>query len=130
MLAVADVAGFLSALGITAPVLSLEDVVAQKPAMQHVIAVPTGGPRMLLERLIDVPTFQLRSVGLQRDYASAETLAGQVDSALLAVRPPATIAGRPLTVVDRVGGPPSFFARDSAGRTVFVCNYLFEVAAT
>jgi hypothetical protein len=94
---------------------------------------PTGGPGLSLEEgVLDTQTFQFRCRGEQgnRDaaYRNAETFAQTVDAAVLRAPHPTTIGGRRVTVIARIGGPPSFLA--TIGRQVdFVASYAFTAAS-
>lgn len=89
-----------------------------------VIVARTGGPGLALEGIADVPSFQVRFRGAQRDPDDAETLADLGDRLILEAALPAMISGRHVYSITRVGSPPTEDRRDSAGRTHLTCNYL------
>jgi hypothetical protein len=94
---------------------------------------PTGGPGLSLEEgVLDTQTFQFRWRGEQgnRDeaYADDEAFAQAGDAAVLRAPQPTVIGGRRVTVIQRIGGPPSYLA--SIGRQVdFVASYAFTAAS-
>ena len=127
MLRAADLAAFLAGLGITTPIVA-GPWVPDNLADRLIVLTVTGGPGSSLERLFDTHAFQARCRGAQRNPQDAETLAGQVDDALLNATLPARVGGRHVPRIDRAGSPPAAFARDSAGRDSFVCSYLLTIA--
>jgi hypothetical protein len=93
-----------------------------------VFLFPTAGAGFLLEQALDVPGFQFRIRGKQREFSDAESLARTIDVNLVKAWP-TTIAGLPVPRISRVGGAPAYLTRDPAGRTHFTGNYLFTTAA-
>jgi len=122
-----DLAAFITGLGITTPIVA-GPWVPDNLADRLIVLTVTGGPGSSLERLFDTHSFQARCRGTQRNPADAETLAAQVDDALLNVVLPTRVGGRHVPRIDRAGSPPNAFARDSAGRDSFVCSYLLTIA--
>lgn len=127
----ADIAGFLTAQGLTAAP-SRDGRLPDQPDKLIVVTM-TGGPGLTVEGVFDNVSAQLRVRGDQNDPDSAEDLAWATD--YLLVPPPLAppllpgmIGGQYVQGVTRVGGPPAFLMRDSARRTHFTGNYIFAVA--
>ena len=93
-----------------------------------VLTLHGGGPT-LLERTYDTPTLQVLTRGPQFDPKGAEDLAFAIDDALLGATV-TTVGVTRVISIDRVGGPPSLLARDSARRNVLTANYIFQSART
>jgi hypothetical protein len=127
-----DVVAWLTDQGMTAKA-SYDGLLPPSPDLLVVVA-QTGGPGFSVEQAYDSVSFQLRSRGLQRDGGvSARDLAWQADFALIpppmaAPLVPCMIGSQFVNLVTRVGGPPAFLLRDSAGRSHYVCSYIFSVA--
>lgn len=85
-----------------------------------------GGAGMDVDGLIDQPSFQLRAVGDQNSYQSAEDLAEAADFVFLSWFSkkvgPVWVAS-----IVRVGGAPSPLLVDDADRHHFVCSYTAAV---
>ncbi len=126
----ADLATFLTATGVTVPILSDgEQELVNQLEDEVVLLTLSGGSHELMERTFDTPSVQIMCRGAQNDPASAETLAYQVDEALLGPICPVDIGTRVIAIT-RTGGPPRFLNYDTARRRVFVCTYLFTAART
>lgn len=126
MISTLDVAGFLSAGGVSVPIVREGDVIRTPQRCVEVTA--TGGAGTSHERLFDRAAVQIRVRGDQGDHDSAEALATQVDAVLMGAAAPMRIGGRPVVRIDYLGGPPAFVTRDEARRTVLACTYLIEIA--
>lgn len=103
------------------------------PKRAYFIAA-TGGPGLILERGLDVQSFQIRTRGLpaigenaQLGTTDAEQLAWAVDD-LLMNTPAGVIGGAYVNLIDRVGAPPTWDRRDPSGSVHYTANYLFTVA--
>lgn len=97
-------------------------------AMIVVTWLPGAG--LDLEGTLQVPGFQLRTVGPQGNTPAARELAERVDTELvLRDRWPAFIGGRYVVQIRRAGGEPALDRRDAAGRAHYVCTYLADVEA-
>lgn len=92
-----------------------------------VFLFPSAGPGLVLEQAFDVVAFQFRLRGQQGDYNDVESIAETIDKGLVNGWP-ATIGGKRVGQIGRVGSAPSFLLRDSGRRSHFTGNYLFTVA--
>lgn len=91
--------------------------------------VITGTPSTFTtERLFERVEFQIRAIGEQLDYGSAEALAATVDRLMDArsIR----VGGLYVVEVERSAGGPSPLMVDDADRHHFVCNYYMEVESS
>lgn len=95
---------------------------------KHFVLSWLAGTGLTVENMFDVRGFQLRVVGEQNDYASAEALAWQLDHAIVGAVYPVTIGGMRVLSIGRTGGGPEPMPEDDADRTPFVASYLFEEA--
>jgi hypothetical protein len=87
-----------------------------------------GGISTSLEGMSDTPGFQIRAIGRQNDYESAELLAQALDIWIMS----ATMVDIGATRVHcfmRTGGAPDPDPPDNGDRTHFVCNYLARCAS-
>lgn len=81
------------------------------------------------ERGVQWAQFQLRSVGAQNLYDSAETIAFQVDRILLKAQELAFVMMGDVRVsgVQDLGGGPTLLTIDRGGRSHFTASYAFAV---
>lgn len=126
MLSTEEVSSFLRAQGITAPIFPE----GEEPEMpdQVVTVGLLGGLSSTYEYLFDRPAIRIRVRGGQRNRASAEALAGQVDQAML-VPGSFSLAGKHVISLQRLSGPPGFVGLDSPNgrRAVLEASYIPEV---
>jgi hypothetical protein len=124
----ADVATFLAANGVSAPI----HVQGDMPELpdQVVLIDFAGGLSSTYEMLFDRPALRLTVRGSQSDPASAEALAEAVDNAFLNVGGLINIGGKHVTNIQRLSGPPAFIGLDSqsARRPIFQATYIPEIA--
>lgn len=113
--------------------LPFEGKIPDLPDRVYLLAF-TGGPGFQVERAIDVQSFQIRTRGMASiggkapvGSSDAEDLAWAVDDLLMHTGA-GLIGDCYVNLIDRVGGPPTFFMRDPKGRVHFTGNYLFYVA--
>jgi hypothetical protein len=91
-----------------------------------IVATAYGGAGEAMEGLTDRTSWQVRVIGKQNDYTSAETMALAIDRAFLRLPSSRIPSGLWVVAVSRIGGPPSALTRDNAKRTHFICSYSFE----
>lgn len=128
MLKSADIATFLAAHGITAPIVREQEL----PEMpdEVVLIELSGGLSSTYEMLFDRPAVRVTVRGKQGDPDSAEALAEAVDNALL-TDAPISLGGKHVTTLQRLSGPPNFVGLDERGggrRTILQASYIPEVA--
>jgi hypothetical protein len=75
----------------------------------------------------DRASFQVRSIGPQLDYTSAEQLAQDIDHILLAVVSSKSATGKWGLPIVRTGGSPVLLQQDVGDRYHFICSYIWEV---
>jgi Bacteriophage minor capsid protein len=96
-----------------------------------VIITVGGGAGMDSELLFDRPGVQIRTIGRQDDYNSAEALAQAVDKTMgdmgIYASATRTINGKRVLSIVRTGGAPSLLLKDDGDRYHFTCNYIWEV---
>ena len=136
MLAYADVEGFVAS-GLTAlnydPLPFLDPGPATDPNVQDlvpgmmVILSLSGGAGLDSEQVFDRAGLQVRSIGDQQDYTSAEKLAQDIDNLLVGVDSSRSINSKWTLAIQRAGGPPAFLLKDNGDRYHFTCNYIWEV---
>lgn len=103
------------------------------PALAKISAGPTlfvtigNGVGLDSEQLFDRPFITTRAIGQQNDYTSAETLAYDVDTLLLAVTSNRTVGTAKVLFVTRTGGSPTLIDYDTANRHHFQAIYIAEV---
>lgn len=93
---------------------------------QTVVLTRIGGPGLGTEGATDAIAYQVRAIGDQRDYDSAEVLADHIDSLLRAAHSQ-KIGDTWVTHMRRVGSPPIASMTDDSIRTHFVCSYVIDV---
>ena len=93
-----------------------------------VIITLTPGPGLDIEGLFDRAAVQVRSIGNQQDYNSAETLAQDIDRVMTALDSSQMLNGKRLLSVVRSGGAPALLPSDDGDRYHFTCNYIWEVS--
>jgi hypothetical protein len=89
-----------------------------------VVMTRTGGPGLAFEGIFDAVSFQARVRGAQNDGDDAEQIALAVDSVFIDAKLPVDMGPNRVPRIDRIGGGPAYYTRDSAGRTHFTGNYL------
>lgn len=123
----ADLAALLTSRGVTDPILDTE--VIDMPD-RIVVLTMTGGAGTENERVFDRLAVQVRVRGNQgmpaESAADAESLAGQVDAALMGTVCPILLSGRAVVDINYLGGPPAFLTRDPANRAIYACGYLLK----
>lgn len=93
-----------------------------------VILTRYPGPGLDAEGALDVLGWQVRAVGKQGDYESAESIADFIDDGFLNfLSSYLPDDGRWVVTIARVGGAPSPLLVDDADRTHFVCSYYASV---
>lgn len=86
-----------------------------------------GGPGLDTgEGILDLRSWQVRSVGIQQNPDSAEDLADRIDVHFCSWYS-RTVDGVRVPSIQRVGGAPAALMLDDAERTHFVCNYIVAV---
>lgn len=129
MLAMSQVRDHLSRVFPTVPVEIGPDL-PEYPG-EFLLITPTGGPGLQTDGYTDVHSFQVRAVGDQNDYDSAERLAVLADLNLLRLGMNSQEAFDTWVVsISRSGGSPTVLMRDEAERHHFVASYLVEVDST
>lgn len=93
---------------------------------QFVLITPYGGSGSDVDGLMDLPSFQIRVVGKQEDYDSAEDLAQDIDTIFVQWFSK-KVGPTWVTSIVRVGGPPSPLEVDDSDRHHFVCSYTATV---
>ena len=92
-----------------------------------IIITLTPGAGLDSEELFDRAGIQVRTIGPQEDYDTAEKLAQAVDKALIAIDHSQQINGKRTLSVTRAGGAPALMPIDNGDRYHFTCNYIWEV---
>ena len=98
-----------------------------KAPNQLVILTLTAGASLDAEQVFDRPAVQVRSIGPQLDYLNAETLAQDIDKAMVAVDQSQYINGKWVLSILRTAGAPQLLLKDDGDRYHFTCNYIWEV---
>jgi len=108
------------------PILPQYDAELVKKSPQELIfATLGGGPGLSTEEVLDGIFLSLRVCGRQKDYASAETLALRLDTALLTLGAGnATMGSAPIKSLARSGGRPVPIDYDVGDRTHFQTTYV------
>ncbi len=101
-----------------------------------VVVTPAGSAGLVMEDVMDQPTWQMHVVGKQsrdgrvNDSADdAEELMSLVDAAIIGPQYPVMIDGIRVIRAQRFGSGPSPLSTDSGGRAHYVGTYLFEHAS-
>lgn len=104
------------------------DTQEQKIAAARIVFLEVGGgPGLHLEDTFDRIFIAARMVGMQRSYDDAETLARDVDLALVSFAGTADLTpGVRGLYITRAGGRPQLLLRDSAERYHFTASYIGE----
>jgi hypothetical protein len=92
-----------------------------------VIITLTPGAGLDSEQVFDRAGIQIRTVGPQEDYDTAESLAQVVDRALIAIDHSQNLNNKRVLSVTRAGGAPALMPIDNGDRYHFTCNYIWEV---
>lgn len=87
-----------------------------------VVLTPYGGSGLIVDGALESQSWQVRVVGRQMDYGSAEDMATAIDLAFISWMSD-YLFGTWITSIQRVGGAPSPLMVDDADRTHFTCNY-------
>lgn len=95
-----------------------------------VLVTPSGGAGLTVEDLFDARGFQIKSVGRQNDYDSAESMAWDIDALIIGVDSSRMIGSTYVLSFTRSGGPPEPLYTDDANRTHFVCSYTATVQSS
>jgi hypothetical protein len=85
------------------------------------------GQGLVTEGLFDRAGVQLRTIGKQMDYQSAELLAMDCDKAMTSIEISQHINGKWVVDIWRAGGSPTLVLKDDGDRYHFFCNYIWEV---
>lgn len=94
---------------------------------KFVVATPYGGPGLAQDGAIDQRSWQMRCVGLQNDYETAESVANAIDIAFIS-HYSRKVGTTWVPQIQRVGGAPNPLLVDDADRTHFVCSYIVDCA--
>lgn len=97
------------------------------PDWMVLISRSVNGPYVTEERALQTATFQVRTVGKQADYDSAETLAFQIHRLLLAPGSALQMGAVRVSSVDVTDGGPTLLVRDASQRTHFTASYALVV---
>lgn len=97
----------------------------QTPNMM-IFAELSNGQGLTSEGIFDRPYINIRTIGKQLSYSTAEKLAWDVDK-IMYVDGNATVGTVRVLYVARVGGGPQLVDYDSADRYHFQCTYVAEV---
>lgn len=114
-------------LGDKVAVIDGPDIPSDPGVMLVVTWLPGAGHNA--EGMLDLPAFQIRTVGPQGNRDAAKGLAERVDVELtLRIGNwPALVGGRYVVVVARSAGAPAMDRKDAANRTHYVCTYVATV---
>lgn len=93
---------------------------------ETLVWTPFPGSGLELEGVLDRRAWQMRAIGAQEDYESAETIANVIDIAFISHHS-SEVGGLWVPSIERVGGAPTPLMKDDAGRTHFVGSYLISV---
>ena len=99
------------------------------PGMMVIISIGSG-PGYDMEKVFDRVMVQIRAIGNQQDYTSAESLAYDIDRQMGDLNGPTAtrwINGKRILEINRAGGAPTLLLLDDAERHHFTCNYVWEV---
>jgi len=94
---------------------------------QMVVVQLLAGLGQATEGLFDKASFQIRAIGPQGDYTSAETLARDIDQVLMATVASRSASGKWGLPLYRTGGAPALLMQDNGDRYHFICSYIWEV---
>lgn len=92
-------------------------------ASQCVVLSPFGGGGEQVDGLIEATGWQVRAIGKQNSYESAEDLAWSIDTFLRRIRS-GRYGGIYIVEIPRLGNPPTTLMVDDADRHHFVCSYM------
>lgn len=103
------------------------DLLAQKLTPNELVFITVGGGSpQTNEGLFDRPLIEIRVIGKQANYHSAEDLAHYIDNGLLAIDSMGLIGSARVMPIARSGGAPILLMRDDANRYHFTCSYIAE----
>lgn len=85
-----------------------------------------NGIGLAKEGLFHMPFITVRAIGLQNNFAYAETLAYDVDNTLLAVDSNTDMGGARVLYITRTGGAPQLVDFDAGDRYHFQATYITE----
>lgn len=95
-----------------------------------VVLTRYGGPGLDADGALDNVSWQVRVIGKQNNYESAEEIADTIDdgflnhfSSYVQSDPDDASTKRWVPSIERVGGAPSPLLVDDADRTHFICSY-------
>ena len=92
----------------------------------YVLITMTGGPGYNTEGLFDGVSYQVKMVGKQHDYTSAEDTALVIDKFIMSFYT-GKFGNTWLTHFQRIGGRPAALMVDDADRHHFVASYVADV---
>jgi hypothetical protein len=101
------------------------DTVQKISAGTMVIITIGSGAGLAVEGATDRPNVQLRVIGDQGDFYSAERLAFDIDKGMNALQAQ-RVEGVWVVTVYRLGGGPAVLLQDDADRWHYTCNYIIE----
>ena len=104
------------------------DALDLSPASLLLLTIGPGAG-LSTEGAFDRPSVQVRAIGEQSDYASAEKLAFDVDTGFVLLDHSQSVGGRWFLSMVRSGGGPALLLKDDADRYHFTCNYIYETEA-
>lgn len=104
------------------------DALDLSPASLVLLTIGPGAG-LSSEGVFDRPSVQVRAIGEQNDYDSAEKLAFDCDTGLLLIDHSQSVGGRWFTSFNRFGGNPALLLKDDADRYHFTCSYIYETEA-
>lgn len=90
----------------------------------HVIVTGLAGLGFDAEGVLDIPGYQLRTIGKSGNLEDAERFAVELDQAVLAGPFPMDVAGKRVVMIGRTGGAPAPLPLDETNRSNWVCSYL------
>jgi hypothetical protein len=94
---------------------------------EQLIIITMFGAQLDAEEAFDRANVQIRAVGVQMDYDSAERLAQDCDKAMMSIDISQFINGKWTLDIWRAGGGPQLILKDDGDRYHFFCNYIWEV---
>lgn len=92
----------------------------------YVLLTRYGGAGLEVDGAIDNFGWQVRVIGMQYDYDTAEGVADAIDIEFIST-PSGDLNGLHVVEINRVGGPPNVLMVDDGNRHHVVCSYLASV---